>query len=231
MREKIALALLAVLVIVAAAAMGWYLLVGHNWNVAASTIDDRIGELDGYTVLLYEGRTLPETERMRLSNSQPMLDDGNRGAVRASADSLEQAAPVDIAQAASSYRQKGATVFVLHPELLSEYYEPEIITKNGKWLGVFGVDGRATRFASKAKADALDQRGASLVIAYADDARLIDAPVDSIDILISTLDEELPEGGRNAGSTFCVDSPVVGQVQAIIISPSNVLISKTITSL
>ena len=54
-REKLALALLAVLMLVAVGAMGWYILVGHSWNKAASHIDDAVGKMDGYTVILYEG--------------------------------------------------------------------------------------------------------------------------------------------------------------------------------
>ena len=39
----------------AVGAMGWYILVGHNWNQAATHIDDMVGSMDGYTVIVYEG--------------------------------------------------------------------------------------------------------------------------------------------------------------------------------
>lgn len=47
--------LLVVLGIGVALGMGWYILVGHNWNVAASNIDDSLGQMDGYTVFLVQG--------------------------------------------------------------------------------------------------------------------------------------------------------------------------------
>jgi len=58
-REIIAVLLLGVLLLVGAGAMGYYILIGHNWNVAASHIDDSIGKMDGYTVLLYAGTRQP----------------------------------------------------------------------------------------------------------------------------------------------------------------------------
>lgn len=54
-REIAALVLLVLLAAGVVAAMAWYVLVGHGWNVAASNIDDRIGSMSGYKVIVYEG--------------------------------------------------------------------------------------------------------------------------------------------------------------------------------
>ena len=78
-REIVALVMLALLGLIVLAAMVWYIFIGHNWNIAASNIDESIGQMDGYTVILYEGQTLPSTERNRISSNQPLLDDENRG--------------------------------------------------------------------------------------------------------------------------------------------------------
>ena len=61
-REILAVLLLVVLVLVGVGAMGYYIFIGHNWNVAASHIDDSIGQMDGYTVLLYAGTRPDEGE-------------------------------------------------------------------------------------------------------------------------------------------------------------------------
>lgn len=54
-REKIALVVFALLVVMAGCCLGGYLVAGHSWNVAASSLDDTFGSMEGYTVIAYEG--------------------------------------------------------------------------------------------------------------------------------------------------------------------------------
>ena len=71
-REKIALAMLVALGVLAAIAMGWYIFVGHNWNIAALHIDDYVGEMERYTVIVYDG-VLPRHEEVA-----QLIDAGKR---------------------------------------------------------------------------------------------------------------------------------------------------------
>lgn len=59
-REKIALAVFAALIVLSLFGLGWYLIAGHSWNVAASNIDDTFGSMDGYTAIVYEGTAVPK---------------------------------------------------------------------------------------------------------------------------------------------------------------------------
>lgn len=59
-REKIALVVFGLLVVLSLCGFGWYIVAGHSWNIAASTIDDTVGEMNGYTVIVYEGTLTPE---------------------------------------------------------------------------------------------------------------------------------------------------------------------------
>ena len=59
-REKIALAVFAALIVLSLLGLGWYLVAGHSWNVAASNIDDTFGSMDGYTAIVYEGTAVPK---------------------------------------------------------------------------------------------------------------------------------------------------------------------------
>lgn len=61
-REKIALIVFVLLVFVGIGCLVAYINVGHSWNVTATTIDDATGELDGYTVILYQGVAVEEGE-------------------------------------------------------------------------------------------------------------------------------------------------------------------------
>lgn len=55
-REIIALIMLAAFVLAIFCVVRWYLHAGHGWNIAASHLDDSFGDMDGYVVVLYEGR-------------------------------------------------------------------------------------------------------------------------------------------------------------------------------
>lgn len=54
-REKIALFVFLVLIVLSLCGLGWYLVAGHSWNVAASNLDDTCGSMDGYTAIVYPG--------------------------------------------------------------------------------------------------------------------------------------------------------------------------------
>ncbi len=58
-REKIALVVFVFLVVFAGCCLGGYLVAGHSWNVAASSIDDTFGSMEGYTAIVYEGTVDP----------------------------------------------------------------------------------------------------------------------------------------------------------------------------
>lgn len=58
-REKIALIVFALLIVLSVCGLCWYLVAGHSWNVAASNIDDTFGEMDGYTAVVFPGTVDP----------------------------------------------------------------------------------------------------------------------------------------------------------------------------
>ena len=87
-REIIALVILAAFVFAILAVARWYLYAGHGWNVAASHLDDRFGDMDGYVVLLYEGRMHipiadvdnPEELQKLMDNYKPKSAEAQTGA-------------------------------------------------------------------------------------------------------------------------------------------------------
>lgn len=226
-REIVAVALLVVLGFCVLGAMGWYILVGHNWNTAASYIDDSIGEMDGYTVILFEGTTPPDAVKARVSASQPMLDDENRGGPQPEEE--DAVPPVTADDIASSYRQKGANVFVIHPETPQIYDRPLILNKNGFWVGVFHSGKKTSRTTCAKRADLLEKRGCNLVIEVAENQTHLQRPIQNVDVTVFPLDAGLPWRGASVSGTLNVDSPKIGEVQAVVISPSNTLSTRTAT--
>lgn len=61
-REKNALLLFAALALFGIACIAAYVFFGHNWNFAVNRFDDTFGDMESYTVLLYEGTIDPEAE-------------------------------------------------------------------------------------------------------------------------------------------------------------------------
>lgn len=54
------MAVFAALIVLSLAGLGWYLVAGHSWNVAASNIDDTFGSMEGYTAIVYAGTAEPQ---------------------------------------------------------------------------------------------------------------------------------------------------------------------------
>ena len=206
-REILALALLVLLAVVGVGAMAWYMLVGHNWNVAASNIDDSIGQMDGYTVILYEG-------------TRPL-----------SADSAGQDRDADIEEVAVDYRAKGANVFKVKASDLLRHREPYIMSTNGKRLGFFSVANAELRSHVRADAAYLVDSGVDYVVALSNDLTLGDLSaegvVNGLSVIIFESHGDDAENGVYRGSAYCVRSPEAGEVGAVIISPSGVCSTKS----
>ena len=251
-REILAVLLLAVLALVGVGAMGYYIFIGHNWNVAASHIDDSIGQMDGYTVMLYAG-TRPEKaedgqsgssaekadagQSESSSSSSETASDSGEGAAASDApaeklaDLLDEQS-ADLENVVESYREKGANVFVIEAGDLARYNEPFIVAKNGMRMGLFAVGKSRLRSAARADVQYLSEHDANYTVAITNDATLGDVAAEGLIGNVSIIvcddkDGEFPNG-RYRGSTYCVSAPYVGQVGVLIVSPSGVLSTKTI---
>lgn len=73
----VALLLLVVLISVCSCA---YMNTAKTWTVAASHVDDAIGSMDGYTVILYPGTTQPEPEKSYVPKADGGLFSGSTDA-------------------------------------------------------------------------------------------------------------------------------------------------------
>ena len=88
-REKIALAVFAALIVLSLLGLGWYLVAGHSWNVAASNIDDTFGSMDGYTAIVYEGTAVPQTAAEKAAEAAKEEKAAKGAAGSASSDEKE----------------------------------------------------------------------------------------------------------------------------------------------
>ena len=233
-REILALVLLVLLGISVASAMAWYILVGHNWNKAASHIDDLVGSMDGYTVIVYEG-VVPrpkqkESDTSGLASLQQVAFGKTALEDTAKPKKSKHAIKVSLSKVVASYQEKGASVVTLHLNDLGRYEDPFVVSKGGKRIGISVALGKYRYATVRSKVRALEKAKADSIIMIADDSGFRKGKLRDIDIVVLARNARIEPEGRYYSSTFFVDSPYVGDVQAVIISPSGTIISKSITS-
>lgn len=249
--------MLIVLGMIVAGAMAWYILVGHNWNQAATHIDDMVGSMDDYTVVVYDG----VVKKPKKSDS-PKVATGNNstsaqgasaspiaGSLSASASATDLSnsseafagisvnvpdkKPHDAKTIAKNYREKGASVILIPKDAMRQFDDPAILYRHGKRIGVFSFKG-AYKYRYpllRAKVRYLQGHAVDYTICVAKDRKLLRGRLEGIDLLVLLRDAGIREEGEFRNQTFCVDSPYIGETQSVIVSPSGVMTSRTIREL
>lgn len=276
-----ALVVFVALVVLSVCALGWYLIAGHSWNVAASNIDDTFGSMDGYTAIVYPGtndgnlETDSENGRGKPSDGSPLGGDGSPDSTGARDNATDPGegdepapsegdaasdpdAPLglgasdarDVAEAGDaavvppstserplriddveeSYEEKNATVFSLDTTDIGQYREGTILRKGDHRFGVFGVDRPLSTILLEKQIAYFKRYKVDFIVAIAPDRTYVEG-VDGIDIVLCTHDDELSVMGETVDNTFYVDTPEIGKVGAVLISPNNVVSAKVIQEL
>ena len=118
--------------------MGWYIKAGHNWNMAATTIDDRFGQMDGYVAILYKGTNEPTVEeKPRTSRTLAIQTEAEREIELRERAAMEDAL---LERSRVSYQDKGANVLVIDAQNPQQYAQPSVLIRNGYHVGVFSVN-------------------------------------------------------------------------------------------
>lgn len=221
-REKIALIVFLVLAIAAGFVLFGYIFAGHSWNIAASNLDDTFGNMDGYTVIAYEGTA--EGEQAEEQETEP---EGDAAAAPLAGHKKETPA-VELSEVESAYLDKGASILLLDTLNPSAYSEGTILKRGGKRYGIFSIGGETSRILVDEKVKYLTSQSVDYVVAILPDADLLKS-AEGIDIVISTHDPDASTMGEAANGSFRVATPEKGSVGAILISPSNVVSAKTIS--
>lgn len=217
-REKIALAVFLVLIVLSLIGLGWYILAGHSWNVAASTIDDTVGEMEGYTAIVYPGTIEADGESYE--------SEGTVAHLNASQEDGERA--VDLAHLQADYVEKGAEVLFLDLNDPSQYEEGSILKRGGKRIGVVSATGSTTQLDVSRCLQAFERAEVDFTIVITP-AKWKISRLSGIDIAICMDDEGIVAMGKTEDGTFYVDAPYVGEAGVVLVSPSNVVSAKEVT--
>lgn len=199
---------LALIVVVISGGI-WYINIGHNWNTAATTIDDATGSMEGYTAIVFDGVDIPTVD-----------------------EAAATTAPVTRTSVESSYEAKNATVVSLNLINTALYDEGLIVKAGSNRIGVFCVDSLEDASLYQNTVRAFERQEVDFVICITSDKQLLtcsSTAVSGIDIVISTQRNSSAVLDGTLGSAYCVDSPCVGKIGVILISPSNVVSSKVVS--
>lgn len=216
-REKIALLVFIALAVLGLCGLCWYLFAGHSWNVAASTIDDTVGEMDGYTVIVYEGTAAPELqneEGAHEADIPPLVSNDEKDAV-------------DIAALRQDYRDKGAHVLELDAVNPARYREGTILKCGSKRIGVMYVGASTTQLEVAQCMESFNDASVDFTVVITPDRWKVQR-ISGIDIVICTENEDLIASGQTQDGTFYVDAPEKGNAGVVLISPNNVVSAKEV---
>ena len=259
-REKIALVIFALLIVFGFGALMFYLTdIGHSFNVTASTIDDAAGDLEEYTVIIYEGtaekkKALNEAgldqiaqeginKTLELGKDQAIHESSTSGEVLASdvvpkgnsdqqsAQAKQESEPVSVSAVRDSFLHKNASVYQLNIAEPTVYIDRTIV-KAGKYrFGILAIDeASALPHYINTRIKEYRDAGVDFIIAVVDDLSRVNQ-VEGIDIVVSTQEEGLKPVGVSSDGVFFNDAALTGEVGTLLISPSKVISAKDISEL
>lgn len=229
-REIIALVILMALLVGGICGVAWYLLVGHNWNAAASLIDDRIGTMGDYNVVLCEGAP-PEPDSNGGGSELSRFAAGVPGTLAENGFGYLFEMRLTADQVAQAYRAKGAQTVKVRVDDASRYDDPVIVPRRGMRIAIYHVEGPHQELASRLALRKIAKYDVDYAICLFDDIEALEKyGLGNVSIGIC-LDRNAHVNGEYLGNTFTVSAPNYGQVEAVIVSPSGFMTAKTIEEL
>lgn len=217
-REKIALALFAVMVALGALGAFAYIVIGHSWNFTATKVDDYFGRMEDYAVICFDGTVVPAGEE---------VSEGSAG--NGSDKNPSQSSGFDAVAVSRQYSSLGASSFVISSSDLRLYRNGSVKT-HGDWrVGILSVEKRISAKELARKIEALKGQNPHLLvlIAKSDDYLAGLSSISNVDVLID-LDGQ-SSGLANLNNLAArVASPERGSVGVVLVSASKVVSSKAI---
>lgn len=230
-----ALVIFLVLLLLGGAILIGYFSTGRSWSVAATFVDDSVGSMEDYSVVVFsgtasDGASEEGTESQKtqdLFESIPGADDSNIGDRIMSAYyryNKKQEADEDFVYASDVrdiYELKGASAVSINVSDLSRYAAPTVLSAGEKKFGVFSISSYTSRAQLKSMLRDFEYRGVDSVICIAPRKSLI-ATFEGIDVVVLTDsgDDDAPE--RNTGQTLVVRSPEKGSVGVLMFTSNDV---------
>ncbi len=191
-RNKVALVVFVLILIAAGAILVSYFSTGRSWSVVATTVDDHVGQMGDYSVVVFEG-TLESKKK-----DGPYVSDVRK-----------------------HYASKEAGSLTLNLADHGRYKDPIVFDTGNKKIGVFEVDAYTSRATITRLVTKLRESGAEFVICITPKLAHIPL-FDGIDTVILTTENTESALDRDTGGTFVMTTPEKGSTAVLFISSNNV---------
>lgn len=256
-RERVALLIFFALVFAGAFILIGYFSTGRSWSVAATAVDDRVGQMEGYTAIVYSGVAekesrvmLPATEPIQASQTEDASSQtpvqqkdtnlqtdketglGLRLLMLAAEVGSVQDGQLYVSDVRNLYEKRGADVLSLDlANNAAAYQEPQIFKVGNKKIGVFAIKERLSRTSIANITTSLRKRGAVTVVCIAPRPALI-STYEGIDVsLITQATHQYSLANSPTDNTVVANSPEIGNVGVILFTSNNIPSTKTVESL
>lgn len=245
-RERIALVVFFVLVALGACILLSYFSTGRGWSVAATAVDDSMGQLDDYTAIVYSGVAEADPAlSMEEAADVPSSAHAHAGeepdkvtglglrllTLAAEVDSVDEGR-VYVSDVRDLYETRGANVLTLDlSDGASRYAEPIVFKVGGKNVGVFSVRDRLPDRTFARIVEELREEGAESVLCITPRPSLV-CSYDGVDVVLVTQgSHEYAIQNAPEDETVVTTSPLEGEVGVILLSSNNVPSVKSVGSL
>ena len=256
-RGKRALWLFLALALAGGIAIMAYFVTGRGWTVAATIVDENIGNMNNYTVVVFNGtRTRPledadvsaaiyhegRNEVSDLSEGLIPVDENGEISYSNLGDRImsvfhramakfqtEDQSKVYPSDVRDLYEISGADVFSISLSDHARYSPNRIYNLQNRTIGVFSIQKYTSRAAISRLTDGLRSRGADTVICLAKNETLL-SDTEGIDILLLSK-KSTDDADLEDSETLVVEAPYDDEVGIILISSNGVPYYKSISEL
>ena len=228
-REKVALLVFALLVVLGGSVLLRYFETGRTFNVAATGVDDVFGQMQGYTAIVFDGTYDP------MDALRPAVDvtsEGEEAPASVGAMVLsELSRPVYASDVRSLYLDKGAGVVTLDIADPSRYEKPVILMAGDRKVGVVYVDYYASKKHLATLQKEMTDAGAQSLICLVPRLSCLATP-DGFQTIIVTDDSQAePGSGEGSEGVHIMYAPEREQVGVVLLTALNVPSSKVYSAL
>lgn len=236
-REKVALLVFALLVILGGSVLLRYFETGRTWNVTATVVDDAFGQMQGYTAVVFDG-TYDAIDALRPVPA-PTADDAGKPASVGSMVAAELAKlplslrerPVYSSDVRSMYEDKGAGVITLDINDLERYQDPIVLSADGRRIGIVSIDYYATRKQIARLQTELRDAGADALVCLTPRLSCLATTAGFEAVVVTDDSEATPGKGEDADGTHIMYAPERDSVGVVVLTSLNVPSSKVYASL
>lgn len=211
-----------------------YFATGLTWTVYATSLDDKVGSMDGYTAIVYPG-TVDEDQSDDASYSEeqeelPPISDtiGLRVLSFYPRVNVEGYDGVYVSDVRDLYSGKEAEVLTINAQSFLNDPVPQLRYVGNKTVGIFGARSYITKNNVHKIVEMFKRENVDSIICVTKRLAML-STLEGIDVVILTEDSlEYTETGNRVNDTLVIQAPKKGEAGVVFLSNNNVASARSI---